>query len=210
MARNGRAVIHALSSRPINQQQPRSNILPMAPKENAAIQRADAVAYSPFKPSRCGLPSPTPPPPIPAPAASGEGQPARKRRISALGASIASGLLGGAAPYEDFLTTPEWVKKRRARPAQGAGPVGAPTSAARADGGRAESLAGSLGTSVKSVAGLVKEEASIASKIDWRGEVKAEIAGAGASLKQAASAVVSRTAAAQSARPNGSSARWLS
>lgn len=180
----------------------------MAPNENEAVQRAGAVAYSPFKPSRCGITSPTPPTPTPAPLASGEGKPAaaRKRRLSSLGASIASGLLGGAAPYEDFLTTPEWVKRRRARPGQSAGPVEAPTSAARADGGAA------VGTSLKSVAGLIKEEASIASKIDWRGEVKAEIAGAGASLKQAASAVVSRTAAPRPkpGRSPGSAAYWLS
>jgi hypothetical protein len=168
----------------------------MAPKENAAVQLGGAVAYSPFKPSRCGLPSPARPAPTPAPPACGEGQPvaAKKRRLSSLGASITQGLLGGAAPYEDFLTTPEWVKRRRARPSQSTGAAKVPTSAARADGIAAELLAGSLGTSVKSVAGLVKEEASIASKIDWRGEVKAEIAGAGASFKQAASAVVSSLA----------------
>jgi len=136
--------------------------------ENSAVQRP--AAYSPFKPGQAT--------PAQLVASVKNSLATKKRAIVEIGASITSGILGGPAPYEEYLTSPEWRKRHRS------------TDEAGSSSGSA-GVVQAAGAAVKAVAGRVKEEADIASKIDWRGEVKAEIVGAGSSIKQAAAAAVS-------------------
>ena len=112
--------------------------------ENAEVQRSASTEYSPYK-AGAGADGTAPPPQKPAAKSSLAGVKSsisrelssHKRAISALGASLTSGILGGSlgggsAPYEDFLTSPEWVKRHRPHRVEQSGDA-APSARTRFD-----------------------------------------------------------------------------